>query len=80
MQSRPITTLDAAVEAPAAGEVLASGLGASPGTASGAVRILRSVAEGERLQKGDVLVASMTTPDWVPVLRRASALVTDRAA
>jgi pyruvate, water dikinase len=79
VQSRPITTLGSGGgEEPAPGEVLASGLGASPGLASGKVRILGSVAEGDRLQKGDVLVAKMTSPDWVPVMRRASALVTDQ--
>ncbi|MGZ3442544.1 MAG: phosphoenolpyruvate synthase, partial [Polyangia bacterium] len=79
VQSRPITTLGgAAAELPTAGEVLVSGLGAAPGIASGAVRVLHSVADAARLQKGDVLVAPMTTPDWVPVLRRAAALVTDQ--
>jgi pyruvate,water dikinase len=78
VQSRPITTLERSVEEAATGEVLASGLGASPGLASGNVRILRSVTEGDRLQKGDVLVAPMTSPDWVPVMRRAAALVTDQ--
>jgi pyruvate, water dikinase len=75
VQTRPITTLGAPHPAP--GEVLASGLGASPGTASGAVRVLRSPEEGQRLQTGEVLVAPMTSPDWVPAIRRAAALVTD---
>ena len=82
VQSRPITTLGAApteVEGgePLADAVLVSGLAASPGTASGTVRVLRSPAEGDRLRAGDVLVAPMTSPDWVPTLRRAAALVTD---
>jgi pyruvate,water dikinase len=38
---------------------------------------LKGPEQGDQLQAGEVLVASMTTPDWVPVLRRASALVTD---
>jgi pyruvate,water dikinase len=74
VQSRPITTL--AVEH-AVSEVLVRGLGASPGRATGRVRVLRSPDEGAALLDGEVLVAPMTTPDWVPVLRRASALVTD---
>jgi pyruvate,water dikinase len=73
LQSRPITTIERA----ASGQILASGLGAAPGTASGAVRVLRSPTEGERLGQGEVLVAAMTSPDWVPILRRAVALVTD---
>src|SRR5690606_33052664 len=39
--------------------------------------VLASVDEGPKLQAGEILVAAMTTPDWVPTLRRAAALVTD---
>jgi pyruvate,water dikinase len=78
VQTRPITTLGApavgAVDEPAP---RLSGLGASPGVASGAVRILRSPADGARLASGEVLVAPMTSPDWVPTIRRAAALITD---
>ncbi|MFC4783854.1 phosphoenolpyruvate synthase [Nocardioides sp. MAHUQ-72] len=82
VQSRPITTLSdvaAAGTEPEAetGDVLLNGLAAAPGLVSGPVRILRSTADGDRLQAGDVLVASMTSPDWVPMMRRACALVTD---
>jgi pyruvate,water dikinase len=83
VQSRPITTLGTAAEAPtSAGPdtrdvALVRGLGASPGLAVGRVRVIRSSLEGKALQAGEVLVASMTSPDWVPVLRRAGALVTD---
>ncbi len=78
VQSRPITTL-ASGEAPpvAATRVLARGLGASKGTVSGTVRVLHSPDEGVRLLDGEVLVAPMTSPDWVPAIRRAAALVTD---
>ena len=79
VQSRPITTLRApdADRAAQTGQVLASGLGASPGTAGGRVRLLRSHAEGAKLEAGEILVAQMTSPDWVPTLRRAAALITD---
>ena len=50
---------------------------AAPGVAAGPVRILRFPQEGDRLVPGEVLVAPMTTPDWVPTMRRAAALVTD---
>ena len=53
------------------------GGGASVGVASGAVRVLTSPADGGRLQSGEVLVAPMTNPDWVPTIRRAAAVVTD---
>lgn len=73
VQTRPITTLSTAGH----GELLVSGLGASPGSAHGNVRVLRAPDEGSQLQNGEVLVAPMTSPDWVPTIRRASALVTD---
>ncbi|MGZ4801596.1 MAG: phosphoenolpyruvate synthase [Acidimicrobiia bacterium] len=81
VQSRPITTLgpggaDTAV-ADATGTPLLTGLAAAPGIAAGRVRILRSAAEADRLEDGDVLVAPMTSPDWVPTMRRAAALVTE---
>ena len=79
VQSRPITTLGAGPVGGSTpqGDVLVRGLGASPGVASGAVRVLQSPDEGAALLPGEVLVATMTNPDWVPVLRRAGALVTD---
>ncbi|HZQ58804.1 MAG TPA: phosphoenolpyruvate synthase [Acidimicrobiales bacterium] len=79
VQSRPITTLARTTSPPAAAEAVAllSGLGASPGVVSGAVRILSSPSESAQLEPGEVLVAPMTNPDWVPAIRRAAALVTD---
>jgi pyruvate, water dikinase len=81
LQSRPVTTLHA--EQPAAssaqpqGSVLLHGLGGAPGSASGAVRVLASLGDAGRLHDGDVLVTHMTAPDWVPLMRRAAAIVTD---
>ena len=78
VQTRPITTLSrAGAPAPESHEVLIQGLPAVPGTASGVVRVLDDVSAGGRLQDGEVLVAKMTNPDWLPTMRRASALVTD---
>lgn len=73
LQTRPITTLGTVGQ----GALLVSGLGASPGSGHGKVRVLRRPEEGALLQTGEVLVAPMTSPDWVPTIRRASALVTD---
>ncbi len=56
---------------------LVRGLGASPGVGSGPVRVLTSIEEADSLESGEVLVAPMTSPDWVPAMRRAVALVTD---
>lgn len=80
VQSRPITTLpDVTPDASPVedGAELVRGLGASPGTASGPVRVLTRPEDGASLLPGEVLVAPMTSPDWVPTLRRAAAVVTD---
>ena len=76
VQARPITTLGKA-KPKGAGDVLLRGLRASPGVVSGTVRVLRTLAQGAELGKGEVLVAEMTSPDWVPHMRRAAAIVTD---
>jgi pyruvate,water dikinase len=75
VQSRPITTLGDA--APAGQAVLARGLAAAPGVVSGRVRVLHGPEEGRALVAGEILVAPMTNPDWVPTMRRAGAIVTD---
>ncbi len=86
LQSRPITTIGTAPAAPEAeesapagdeGTQLLRGLGAAPGLASGAARLLSSLDEAEKLGAGDVLVTHMTSPDWVPLMRKAAAIVTD---
>lgn len=59
------------------GAVLVRGLGASPGTASGRARVLAAADQADALLQGEVLVTTMTSPDWVPVMRRAAAVVTD---
>jgi pyruvate,water dikinase len=56
---------------------LLTGLAGSPGRASGRARLLRSPDGADQLRDGEVLVAEMTSPDWVPVMRRAAAVVTD---
>lgn len=76
VQSRPITTLGTAA-GDELGSPVVTGLGAAPGVVSGPVRILASPDAGADLVDGEVLVATMTSPDWVPTMRRASALVTD---
>jgi pyruvate, water dikinase len=82
VQSRPITTLGVqpASEPRAASAVpalLLSGLAASAGRASGRVRILTSPNQQREFLDSEVLVAEMTSPDWVPAMRRAAALITD---
>jgi pyruvate, water dikinase len=78
VQARPITTLRHTV-APSSEKhaVLARGLAAAPGTAYGKVRVLETPEVGSRLREGEILVAQMTNPDWLPTIRRAAALVTN---
>jgi len=82
VQSRPVTALSekARVEAlPEIGvEAILSGVAASPGIAVGTVRIVPSASQIDTVNKGDVLVAPMTTPDFVPAMKRAVAIVTER--
>jgi len=86
VQSRPITTLGtkASTSTPARTgaeaaeqQILVQGLAASRGRASGKVRILRSPEQGTELLDGEILVAPMTSPDWLPTMRRAAGFVTD---
>jgi len=90
VQSRPVTTVKdetASTEAsPAAteggvdvskAEVILKGIAASLGLAGGPVRILHSPSEIDRVQKGDILVTEMTTPDYVPAMKRAIGIITD---
>lgn len=78
LQARPITTgLEGHRAAGDPGEVLLRGLPAAPGRVSGPVRVLRSPDEGGALQQGELLVAPLTNPDWLPTLRRAAGVVTD---
>ena len=82
LQARPITTLGDVEEqkddsSADAGEVLVRGLGASPGMASGSVKIVLDIDELDKIKDGDIMVTTMTTPDMVPAMRRASGIVTD---
>ena len=60
------------------GTILAEGRAIGQKIGTGPVRIVQSVAEMDRVQPGDVLVTDMTDPNWEPVMKRASAIVTNR--
>jgi pyruvate, water dikinase len=60
------------------GTVLAEGRAIGQKIGSGPVRNIASIREMARVQPGDVLVTDMTDPDWEPVMKRASAIVTNR--
>lgn len=82
VQSRPITTgkekegVEGAVEVGA--KAILSGSPASPGVGSGPAVVIHSTREINKVNKGDILVTEMTTPDFVPAMKRAAAIVTDR--
>ena len=60
------------------GKVLIEGRAIGQKIGAGRVRFLNSIDQMERVQPGDVLVTDMTDPDWEPVMKRASAIVTNR--
>ena len=82
VQTRPVTTIGLPKEAEAVeefeGVLILSGIPASPGTATGIVKITHHSSGIDKIREGDVLVAEMTTPDFVPAMKRAVAIVTDR--
>ena len=79
VQTRPVTTMRAREEALPEIDlplILTGGKG-SPGIASGPVKIVPDARQITRVAKGDVLVAKVTNPDFVPAMKRAVAIVTD---
>ena len=88
VQSRPITTIESVQKKETVSadvdkatsnlKLLLKGDSASPGIVSGPVKVIKSVKEIDKVSLGDVLVTEMTTPDFVPVMKKAAALVTDK--
>jgi len=60
------------------GKILAMGKSVGSKIAAGKARVLSSPEESYKLQEGEILIASITTPDWDPILKKASAIVTDK--
>lgn len=78
LQTRAITTkAKVSREAGIAGNQILRGIGASPGVASGKVRIVKEKTDVLRIQRGDIIVTTMTTPDLVPSMNKSSAIITD---
>ncbi|MGO1949026.1 MAG: phosphoenolpyruvate synthase [Mycobacteriaceae bacterium] len=59
-------------------EVLAEGRSIGQRIGAGPVRVLRSIKDMDKMHTGDVLVAEITDPDWEPIMKRASAIITER--
>lgn len=85
LQSRPITTISkkkvnsepSSQKGGNSGKILLRGLAASPGVAGGTVKHIKDASELSKITKEDVLITSMTTPDMVPAMKRAQAIITD---
>ncbi|MBA7630420.1 Phosphoenolpyruvate synthase [subsurface metagenome] len=81
VQTRPVTTIkerETEVMPEITAPVFLSGAPASPGIAVGPVKIVPDPSEIDKVNEGDILVAEMTTPDFVPAMKRAIGIVTDR--
>ncbi|MCJ7805090.1 phosphoenolpyruvate synthase [Patescibacteria group bacterium] len=86
VQTRPVTTIQKVKVKETKGEEnlaiaatpILSGSAASPGIGIGPVKILTSAKEVGKVEKGDVLVAPMTSPDFVPAMKKAIAIITDQ--
>jgi pyruvate,water dikinase len=82
LQTRPVTTLkqklDTRVHRKINARAILTGVAASPGISVGPVKIVPVSSQIDKVKEGDVLVAEMTTPDFVPAMKRAAAIVTDR--
>ncbi len=76
VQSRPITTT-AKETRKVEGKVLLQGIAASPGIASGKVKIVKKMSDLDKIQKGDILVTEMTNPDMVVTMQKSDAIITD---
>src|SRR5690349_18587040 len=85
LQARPETVksqqagkLEQRYKLKGSGTVLAEGRAIGQKIGTGPVRIVHSIADMDQVQAGDVLVTDMTDPNWEPVMKRASAIVTNR--
>ncbi|MFW6283139.1 MAG: phosphoenolpyruvate synthase [Minisyncoccales bacterium] len=80
VQARPITTMGNRVEKTQEDEnkeFILKGLAASPGVASGKVKIINDLSDLNKIKKGDILVTEMTNPDMVVTMQKSSAIVTN---
>ncbi|VVB70681.1 Phosphoenolpyruvate synthase [uncultured archaeon] len=85
VQSRAITTLKKTTTTSSSSttadlsnaKVLVRGLNPSPGIVSGPISIIFDLKELYKVKKGDIMVTRMTTPDFVPAMKRAAGIVTD---
>lgn len=79
LQARPVTAVRTGGTSSVSEEIeyLAKGLPASPGAATGAVKILANAKDMGKVSPGNILVAKMTSPDFVPAMKIAGGIITD---
>jgi pyruvate,water dikinase len=77
-QTRAVTILEEKETKKVEGTPILEGYGASPGVATGFVKIIHDASEIFKIQKGDVLVTKMTNPDFVVAMEKSAAIVTDQ--
>ncbi|TXH70717.1 MAG: phosphoenolpyruvate synthase [Thiothrix sp.] len=78
VESRAKTTVIERYQLASKGNVIAEGRAIGQKIGQGKARIIMSIAQMHEVQEGDVLVTDMTDPDWEPIMKRASAIVTNR--
>lgn len=86
VQTRPVTTIvettkvvkDNKGQFKIASAPILVGSPASPGIGTGPIKILKNPKEIQKIQKGDILVAPMTSPDYVPAMKKSAGIITDQ--
>lgn len=88
LQTRPITTIEKNKQALSKQKnsqsqtfnlpLILKGSPASPGIATGYARIIKSIKNINKIKRGEVLVTTMTTPDFVPAMKKVTAIITDK--
>ncbi len=82
VQTRPVTHVGTVTKQlivnPKNITIIATGTGASPGIASGTVKIISSASQIHKIQRGDILTAEQTSPDFVPAMKKAAAIITEK--
>jgi pyruvate, water dikinase len=87
LQTRPVTTIKKEKPGKKTKKIkkpqiklpeLLSGVAASPGIRSGLAKIIKSAKQIDKVKQDEILITSMTTPDFVPAMKRALAIVTDK--
>jgi pyruvate,water dikinase len=77
VQTRAVTTEAKVEEIKIEAEPILKGLGVSPGIATGKVKIVHGLEDIAKVEKGDILVTEMTSPDIVPTMSKSAAIITD---